>query len=93
MHLTLIKKISVFMIPIFIILFMSYRHSIVVEGLVGSKSSNASNEQSQAYTNAATVDEYLKNQCTNDQLDELKNKLDNITEQMQEENEKMETSN
>jgi len=101
------------MIPVFIILFMSYQHSKVIEGAIGSKSSGTSDAatpdagtpdagtsdagtsdaKTQSYINAATVDEYLKNQCTNEKLDELSKKLDDITDQMQDQNEKMEMSN
>ena len=93
MRLSNIQKLFLFMIPVFIILFMSYQHSKIIEGVTGSKSSSNSSEQSIAYQNAATADEYLKNQCTNEQLDELQKKLDEINEQMQEENETLETSN
>ena len=118
MHLSNIQKISLFMIPVFIILFMSYQHSKVIEGAIGSKSSGTSDAatpdavtpdaatpdagtsdagtsdaKTQSYINAATVDEYLKNQCTNEKLDELSKKLDDITDQMQDQNEKMEMSN
>ncbi len=78
------------MIPVFIVVFMSYRNSRVVEGATGSKPSD---EKSLAYKNAATANEYLKNQCTNEQLDELQNKLDKITLEMQQENEKMDMAN
>ncbi len=113
MHLSNIQKIFLFMIPVFIILFMSYQHSKVIEGAIGSKSSGTSDAatpdagtpdagtsdagtsdaKTQSYINAATVDEYLKNQCTNEKLDELSKKLDDITDQMQDQNEKMEMSN
>ena len=91
MQLPSIKKICIFMIPVFIIIFMSYQHSKVIEGATGSKSS--SDEKSLAYKNAATADHYMKNQCTNDQLSILEKRLDNITLEMQTENEKIDMAN
>jgi len=92
------------MIPVFIILFMSYQHSKVIEGATGSKSSGSSDAtgskssgssdaKNQSYKNAARVDEYLKNQCTNEQIDEMSTKLNEIADQMQDQNEKLEMSN
>ena len=104
MKLSNIQKISLFMIPVFIILFMSYQHSKVIEGATGSKSSGSSDAtgskpsgssdaKNQSYKNAARVDEYLKNQCTNEQIDEMSTKLNEIADQMQDQNEKLEMSN
>jgi hypothetical protein len=93
MKLSNIQKISLFMIPVFIILFMSYQHSKVIEGATGSKSSGSSDAKNQSYKNAARVDEYLKNQCTNEQIDEMSTKLNEIADQMQDQNEKIEMSN
>jgi len=78
------------MIPIFIILFMSYQHSKVIEGATGSKSSS---EKSLSYQNAAKIDNYIENQCTNKQLEILQEKLDTITREMQSENEKSDMAN
>lgn len=90
MRMSYIKKICVFMIPVFIVIFMSYRNSRVIEGATGSKPSD---EKSLAYKNAATANEYLKNQCTNEQLAGLQTRLDNITTEMQQENEKIDMAN
>lgn len=80
------KKTIIVLFLLGILLYNSYNNSLKREG-VQNNTKYSDNEESLAYQNAATINDYYNNQCSNEELNKLEQRINTVGNNLQNDNE------